>query len=364
MTYTTRLATTLDLWRIAAGRERQRVLRLDPLYTLIHSESPLWDDLRARLPLNQRESYVFVSLERGYLLGWVEARPRAKRRDEWSITAIGIMDRAPDYIWEGLFEEVCEAAAEKGVTRLFSQAPSGEPIGADLRALGFTHYADERIWGNLIFSASRVGKSEPERKPLRPQTDTDAWDLMQLYATVTPPAVKRAEEPTTRQWRRTRLPRLSLPGAIERAYVWPNEVGSRSGLGGYARLLTGARGHWITLMCRPDLTNRARCPQALDYVLWKASRLGDKPVYCGVREYGQETEILLEERGFHPLSEQELLVKYLTRPVEARKPAFAFLIPNREVAATGDRWTAYSSQQFRAGSRKYPPNGVCNIHPR
>jgi hypothetical protein len=337
----TRPATLVDLWRIAARRQYQRVLRLDPLRTLIYSDSLTRDSMRARLPFQKRDTFVFTCTEGDSIVAWIEARRRPKRRDEWSITTIGATDRASDYVWEGLFEEVCRAAGEWGVTRLFTQVPKGEQLGADLRALGFTHYADERIWGNLLFGTSRGNTPEPERKPLRHQTDTDAWDLMQLYAMVTPPAVRRAEDPTTRQWRKTRTSFLSRRSTTERAFVWTDETSSRGGIGGQIGLLTGPRGHWITLMYRPDIANRSRCPLALDYVLWKAARLGTKPVYCGVREYMQETEILLEERGFHPLSDQELLVKYLAKPLEVRQSALIpFLVPKREMAATGDHWYA------------------------
>jgi hypothetical protein len=288
--------------------------------------------------MQQRNTFVFVCAEGRNVLAWIEARARPKRRDEWSITTIGANDHTPDYIWDGLFREVCREAAEQGVTRLFTQVTKGEALGSDLRALGFTHYADERIWGNLLFGTSRSNAEEPERRPLRLQNDADAWDLAQLYATVTPPAVRRAEEPTTRQWRKTRAPLFSRHGLTESTYVWADEASNRGGLGGYARLLTGGRGHWITLIYRPDIANRSRCPLALDYVLWKAARLGTKPVYCGVREYMQETTILLEERGFHPLSNQELLVKYLAKPLEVRQPALVpFLVPKREMAVTGER---------------------------
>ena len=74
---------------------------------------------------------------------------------------------------------------------------------------------------------------------------------------------------------------------------------------------------------------------ALDYVLWKAMRSGNKPVYCGVREYQAEVEHLLEERGFHPLSEQELLVKYLAEPIKTRHPALVpFLVPKQREVIT------------------------------
>jgi len=162
---------------------------------------------------------------------------------------------------------------------------------------------------------------------------------MQLYSSVTPPVTRSAEDMNSRQWRRSRIPKFMffVRGPDERAYVWVDETATKgsTSLGGFVRLLTATRGHWITTMFRPDAPNRAVLPQALDYVLWKAARLGSKPVYCGVREYQVEVEGHLEDRGFHLLSEQALLVKYLAEPLKAKQPALIpFLVHNREIAPT------------------------------
>jgi hypothetical protein len=165
--------------------------------------------------------------------------------------------------------------------------------------------------------------------------------MMQLYRHVTPPVAQRAEAMTARQWKVTPLrPNLFGQGLIENTYVWADKTeGELSGstqLGGFVRLLTGPRGHWITLLYRPDLDNRNICGHALDYVLWEAARLGTKPVYCAVREYQAEIESLLDERGFHMLTEQSLLVKYIAEPVREAQPALVpFLVPKKgELVAT------------------------------
>jgi N-acetylglutamate synthase-like GNAT family acetyltransferase len=332
MAHKLRHATLLDLWRINAARGRQHVFHLNPPYTLVQPEALSHDLLKSQLPGNPRSSFVYVYSDRGTVLGYVQARQRWHREDEWTITTIAASDRAPDHIWEALLEEVCRAAGEQGVMRLFVKVADGEPLMEEFRALGFTRYTNERIWGNLYFGASGAPSTEPPHPGLRRQANHDAWDLMQLYNSVTPPVAKSAEDLTTRQWRRNGLPRfLRLsPGPEERAYVWGDESGSKGkgsvALGGYIRLLTAARGHWITTMFLPDAANRAIYPQALDYVLWKAARLGNKPVYSGVREYQVEAEGHLEERGFHLLSEQALLVKYLTEPIRVREPALVRLL--------------------------------------
>jgi N-acetylglutamate synthase-like GNAT family acetyltransferase len=342
MAYKMRPATPFDLFSIVASRRRQRVLRLNPPYTLVMPDAMLHDLMRSQIPMKPRVSYVYVCVEDGQVLGYVQARCRWRRRDEWTITTLSAADKAPDRVWETLLEGVCKAAGEEGVIRLFVKVPQDEPLVSLFRNFGFTHYTTEHVWGNLYFAQAGERGKEPERRPLRKQSNRDAWDLMQLYKFVTPPVAQRAEALTSGQWQISYMPRpwFLSQGLLENAYVWPDASESeRSGstaLGGFIRLLTGARGHWITLLYKPDAANRSICSTALDYVLWKAARLGTKPVYCALREYQAEVEGLLEERGFHLLNEQSLLVKYVAIPIQEQQPALApFLVRNKgELVAT------------------------------
>jgi N-acetylglutamate synthase-like GNAT family acetyltransferase len=342
MGYKMRAANVFDLLSIFASRRRQRVLRLNPPYTLVIPDALMTDLLRSQIPVRPQVSFVYVCVDKGQVLGYVQARCRWRRRDEWTITTLCITDKAPDHVWEDLLEAVIMAAAEEGVIRLFVKVPESEPYAEMFRGLGFTRYSSERVWGNLYFGQSSVHSEEPDRNPLRKQSTRDSWDLMQLYKAVTPPAVQRAESLTSRQWHVSYMPRpwFLSQGLLENAFIWPDQAESeKSGstsLGGFVRLLTGARGHWITLLFRADQANRSICTRALDYVLWKAARLGTKPVYCAVREYQAEVEPLLEERGFHLLTEQSLLVKYLAVPVKEAQPALVpFLAKNTgELVAT------------------------------
>jgi hypothetical protein len=338
MSHTMRPANLFDLLNIVASRRKQRVLRLNPPYTLVQPETLLPDLIGSQLPMKPRSNFVYVYSEQGRVLGYVQARCRWRRRDEWTITTLAATDKAPERVWECLLEEVCRAAGEQEVIRLFVKVPKDEPQLNTFRSLGFTPYTNEAVWGRLYFSQnSSTAKDDPRSKLLRRREARDAWDLMQLYSAVTPPVVQRAEMLTTRQWHVSRLPRplLMSPGLLENSYVWQDESGNSEGLGGYVRLLTGTRGHWITTLYRPDPGNREMVPVALDHVLWKASRLGHKPVYCGLREYQAEVGSILEEGGFHLLSEQALLVKYLAAPIKERQPALVpFLATNENLVPT------------------------------
>ncbi|HUS14532.1 MAG TPA: hypothetical protein VM536_05880, partial [Chloroflexia bacterium] len=135
-------------------------------------------------------------------------------------------------------------------------------------------------------------------------------------------------------------PRLAPGGLGARAFVWdtasvPHEgTFAPHGVGGWVRLLTGPRGHWVTTLVRPEQRDTAR--EGVDYVLWLARKNAPKPMYVGLREYQLELEPLLEERDFHLLSEQALLVKYTA--VLAREPAPAFALQRAGRLVVSD-WT-------------------------
>src|SRR5437867_48649 len=170
MAYKMRPATLSDLMSIAATRRRQRVLRLNPPYTLVQPEALLPDLLRSQIPMKPQFSFVYTYVERGAVLGYVQARCRWRRRDEWTITTMGAIEKEPERVWEPLLEALCQAAGEAGVIRLFVKVGKDEPPIELFRMLGFTSYTNERLWGNLYFAPSGAPAEEPECKPLRRHT--------------------------------------------------------------------------------------------------------------------------------------------------------------------------------------------------
>ncbi|HUP28347.1 MAG TPA: hypothetical protein VM409_07920 [Chloroflexia bacterium] len=335
MAHKMRHATIGDLLGIRRYKRKYRVLRLDPPYTFIQPGSHTFDLWRSQALPRTRSSFAYVYVERGAVLGYVQARCGWHTREEWTITTMGVLERAPSLVMDQLLEQVCREAGQAGALRIFAKVPEETPGLNLFRGLGFTHYTSEEIWGNLYFGQSGTLSGEPAHDGLRRQRRQDAWDVMKLYSSLTPPAVQRAENLDSREWQRGIVvrPLSMLQGLTERAYVWADENDHHS-LGGYARLLTGKGGHWISLLFKPDGTNRRFYPRALDFVLWKASQQGSKPVYCGVREYQGELAGELGSRGFHCLSNQALLVKYMAVPVKSRQPAMLpFLVPKAQELA-------------------------------
>src|SRR5207248_1447092 len=127
MAHTMRQANLFDLLNIVATRRKQRVLRLNPPYTLVQPESLLPDLMGSQVLLKPRFNFVYVYSERGLVLGYVQARRRWQRRDEWTITTLAATDKAPERVWECLLEEVCRAAGEEEVIRVFVKVPKDEP---------------------------------------------------------------------------------------------------------------------------------------------------------------------------------------------------------------------------------------------
>lgn len=330
-----RSATLTDLLSINRFKRRQRMLRLNPPHSLVQPDAHVRDLWRSQIPFRPKLSFVYVYVERGVVLGYVQVTCRWNRQEEWTITTIGAVERAPEHVLESLVEEVCRQAGEEGVLRIFVKVPQQDSSLELFHGVGFTHYTDENIWGNLYFSQPGSALTEPKHDQIRRQRSTDSWELFKLYSAVTPPAVQRAENLNSREWQRASItpPSFLFRGPVEKSYVWQDEGGGQA-LGGYIWLLSGKGGHWITLMFRSDAVNRSVVPGALDYVLWKASRQSNKPVYCGVREYQVEIESDLESRGFHLLSKQTLLVKYMAEPIKAPKEAMLpFLVPKTPVAS-------------------------------
>jgi len=330
-----------DIGRILATRRRQQILRLNPPYTIIQPEAVVSDLVRAQSPLPRRRCHTLVYAEERDILAYVQVRCRWCRHDEWTITTLASIERESEPLWTRLLAEVVDEASEYGITRVFAKLPVDDERLALFHSLGFTTYSHERIWGNLYLNAE-AGEA-PVRGPLRALERRDAFDLLQLYRAVTPRVVQQAEALTARQW--LPGPRVMPGGLGAQAFVWetagvPHETTfAAPGTGGWIRLLTGPRGHWITLLFRPEQRSTAR--NALDYVLWLARKNALKPLYVALREYQTEIEPVLEDRGFHLLSEQALLVKYTAVLAPQAVPAFAALRAGRLVA--GD-WTLSQGQ--------------------
>jgi hypothetical protein len=295
-------------------RDLAQLRRLDALYRLNQPDAQLspYSALRAAvgasLPGGRGRRPAFAACAGERLVGFAHFQQEAPDQ-RWVALAlgasVGVFDADP--VWEALMTHAVRAAGLRGVKRLYARLPEAVPAGSVLRRLAWSPYAAE-----TIFAAHDVGWARPVAT-LRPQDASDTWAIHQLYAAAVPRPVQDAEAFTSQTWD-LRPRRGGADGTTVAGWL----VQDGHHLVGYARTASRGGVHVLGLVYHPERAN------VLDDLLRGAlAALPDRParrVYCAVRGYQAEAATALEERGFAPILEQELLVKYTTATV--RLPAF------------------------------------------
>jgi hypothetical protein len=299
-------------------RQATTVLRLHQPEINVHPYSPLRAAMGSLAPGRRDKSRFFVACADGRLVGFTHFQP-ALPDNRWQLIAAGystgVYDAVP--IWEEILEEAIVAAGLRGVKRLYAKAPRNWPIAEALRAVGFAAYTTE-----TVYLAQRV-KLGPAIEPVRQQNQADTWAIHQLYNAAVPREVQYAEAYTSHRWdvrgRSDRLTGLMVRG-------WLIEDGHH--VLGYARVLSNGSTHIMELLSHPE--RRDVIEPLLDGVLNRVARGGHaRELYAVIRGYQSEIGALLEQRGFAPVVEQDLHLKYTTATVRA--PATETVVFHPEV---------------------------------
>jgi hypothetical protein len=272
--------------------------------------SPLlhWRSSRPRL---------FVAFAGDRLVGFAHWQPVPPDR-RWQLislgSATGVYDAAP--VWEELIRHATTAAGLRGVKRLYARVPIGSPVMEPVRRVGFAAYASE-----TVFLAQQL-HSAPAMLPLRSQEQTDTWAIHQLYNSAVPKQVQFAEAWTSHRWD------VRTGGSAGKIVTrgWLAEEGHQ--LLGYVRVTSHGATHVMDLIYSPD--HHQIVPDLLDGVIARLrglTRVGR--VYCALRGYQAEAVSALAERGFDPVVEQDLHVKYTT--ANARVPQLETVTFHAEV---------------------------------
>lgn len=276
------------------------VLRLDVPDSLLLAR-PWMPELPAGLPVLRRERPAFVAIADGQLVGFVRFSPR-RPDGRWVITAIGASTGVypPEPVWEDLLAHGVRAAGLRGVRRLFARVPAGHPIVDTMHQSGWVSYSRE-----TVFRAERLTRIARPGHHLRLQDPADTWAIHQLYAAAAPRQVQEIEALTSHVWDMDQSRRGSRR---VRQTGWLLEENGE--LTAYARYTGGSRAGMIDAVVLPG--NGGQLGVLLDGVV-AAPRPGrPRPVYCALRAYLMDLEDELIRRGFSPIGEQELLIRYTT----------------------------------------------------
>lgn len=309
---TVRLSDLPGLVRISA------VWQLNQPELMLSGYSRVASTLRSVAPLTRSRPYLFVASVEDRLVGFVQCQPTSPDR-RWHVvavgTATGVFDSGP--VEDELLRHAVTAAGLRGVKRLFARIPSGTELLESFIGVGFAAYATE-----TVFVADQP-RSLGVEMAVRRQERTDTWAIHQLHNATVPRQVQYAEAITSHRW--------DLQGRDELARSrkrlgWLVDDGASVGV--YGRVSCGDRVHAMELLYLPERTEVLG--GLIDRVLTelKASSAGTR-VYCTLRGYQAEAAKELEVRGFEPVLEQDLLVKYTT--ATARAPQFEPLPLHSEV---------------------------------
>jgi hypothetical protein len=276
------------------------ILRLDVPDSLLLPR-PGMPDLPAALPVLRKERPAFVAIADGQLVGFVRFSPR-RPDGRWVVSAIGASTGvyAPEPVWEGLLAHGVRAAGLRGVRRLFARVPTGHPVVETMHQSGWVSYSRE-----TVFRAERMTAVARSGRELRLQEPADTWAIHQLYAAAAPRQVQEIEALTSHVWDMEQSRRA--PRGVRQTGWLLEENGE---LAAYARYTRGPRAGMIDAVVFPG--KGGHLGMLLDGVIANSRRGRPRPVYCALRAYLMDMKDELTERGFSPIGEQELLIRYTT----------------------------------------------------
>lgn len=254
----------------------------------------------AALPLIRGRGRCFVAIGGERIVGLLRIQSEQPDR-RWQALSIGaapgVFDSGP--VFEELFRHATVAAGVRGVKRFYARAPMESEALAGAWRAGFMPYAQETVFAGIP-TAGASGSL-----PLRVPGPTDTWAIHQLYTASVPKQVQYAEAFTSHRW-----------DAVQRRRdmrSWVVDEGHH--VVAFVSVHDRQRGRSIECYVHPERSSLL--PALMDAVVSRM-QTGDKralPITVAVRGYQSEFEQPLIDRGFTPVVEQEVLVRYTTAPV-------------------------------------------------
>lgn len=303
---------------IAIQQLQTRGVQLDLERAVLWPHTPLQAALAGHLPLTPIGAETIVlypsATRRVRAVGFLQARARRGRPEadiSYLAPALDAHDDAVS-IWYRLLAECAQEIGERGGQRVFAQIPPGNGMEEVFRQAGFNAYAREDIFC-LCDWLSGLSKTNL----LRRQRARDGWNLLRLYAELTPRPVQLAEG------------MLSPEGQGGKMGDWWDQsrgagyiLETENELAGAARIRRGRAAYWLRFGLHPQAREHAdELLRGALSLLWAAPR---HPIYCSVRDYESGVAAALASAGFEHRQTRSLMVKFIA--ARAKEP-FLKLMP-------------------------------------
>lgn len=300
---------------------------LNVIQALLQPRPPLSTALMQLAPWGGAGLATYVLRQQGNGLaraGFLQIRKRP-HRPEADVTALAPnLDSARGHpaIWKKLLSYYIQEAAHQKIARIYADVPD-QPLTVNTFAeAGFRTYTRQTIWRLTTDIASTSTPASPALSAstiIRPQLSKDEWELLRLYAQVTPKPVQSAEGSESLHWPEEHTLKPFFldwwqSGAFNNYILI--EQGRITGC-----LLLGQSGHgyWIRLITNTQQPNTDHIHHLLRYAFYIiAQGRGNRPVYIGVRDYHGGMNSILTDYGFAPFSDRARMVKQLV--ILAREP--------------------------------------------
>lgn len=279
---------------------------LFPVEMLTSPRSPIWRALMSLLAFEETQTWTYVlddSRRDGkQLQGFVQAIQSTARSEVYVHCLAPRLAASQDApaVWHRLLTHLVSVAGERGIQRVFSCVPEDSDELEVMLNVGFNAYTREDVFCLEPDSHPQAVK----QNGVRPEQDTDAWDIKRLYDAVAPHLVRQVE--LSEEGPDQSGGYVSILGAQRQGEGFV--LRDRDGVAGYGCLTPGRIGHWLTIQVHPRAYDQTG--DLLDYGLALLNYYPPHPVYCQVREYQAGVRAPLMDRGFHLLSTYCCLVKH------------------------------------------------------
>ena len=266
------------------------------------------------------ESHIFAAWVGGDLIGLAlaEFAPDRRRANVLGLTVLpsdhGGTDGS-DGIAAGtlLLEHVAIDAAERGYVSIFLRLPRKSRFLEPFAKIGFVSAVSE---DEYVRQLGPIADPEPI-EGLRLIEQADAWDLAQLYRTITPAALQLAEGSDGYG---LFAPRAFVRIGLRRRRADQYVVAGDRGLDGWLSVKPDDHGrNTILMMVHPR--HSSLTPKLLSFAMWTLRRCSPLPTLVVVHSHEDVLRRAVEAEGFERTDTRELLVKHLAVRISEPIPA-------------------------------------------